>query len=257
MDRADGGNGVSARAIPASCVHLERQSERATAFICGLGYYELHLNGQKVSDHVLDPGYTRYDRRALYVTHDVTRQLRTGENAVGIVLGTGWANAHTRAVWYFDRAPWRTAPKALLELRVEYTDGTTENIMTDETWKTTTGPIVYDSIYGGQSYDARLELPGWDTANYDDSRWSPAKIVSPPGGQLTAQICPPIRVKTVIKPVNVTEPKLGVWLFDMGQNFAGWAELRASAWREPKSPCATASACTPTAHWIKPTSRSI
>ena len=208
---------------------LKGKVKRATAFVCGLGYYELHLNGQKVGDHVLDPGYTRYDRRALYVTYDVTRSLKAGQNAVGIVLGTGWANVHTRAVWYFDRAPWRAAPKALLELRVEYADGTTENIVTDENWKTSSGPIVYDSIYGGQTYDARLELAGWDKPDYDDSRWQNALAVVPPGGKLTAQFCPPIRVETVIKPVRVTEPKPGVWLFDMGQNFAGWAELRASA----------------------------
>lgn len=208
---------------------LRGSIKRATATICGLGYYELHCNGSKVGDHVLDPGYTRYDRRALYVTHDVTQLLKAGQNAVGIVLGTGWANVHTRAVWYFDRAPWRTAPKALLELRVEYADGTTQNVVTDETWKTTTGPTTYDSIYGGQTYDARRELPGWDKPGYNDSNWQPAQVAPPPGGKLAAQIGPPIRVKSEIAPVRITEPKPGVWLFDMGQNFAGWARLRVSA----------------------------
>jgi alpha-L-rhamnosidase len=204
---------------------LHGRVKRATAYVCGLGYYELHLNGHKVGDHVLDPGYTRYDRRALYVTYDVTHQLQTGENAVGILLGTGWQNVHTRAVWYFDKAPWRAAPKALLELRVEYEDGGAETIVTDGTWKTTAGPILYDSIYGGQTYDARKELAGWDAPGYDDSNWEPARVVEPPLGRLTSQPCPPIRVMAIIKPVSVAEPKPGVFLFDMGQNFAGWAEL--------------------------------
>jgi alpha-L-rhamnosidase len=202
--------------------------KRATAYICGLGYYELHLNGHKVGDHVLDPGYTRYDRRALYVTYDVTRQLQQGGNAVGIVLGTGWQNVHTRAVWYFDKAPWRAAPKAILELRIEREDGGVQTVVTDETWKTATGPILYDSIYGGQTYDARKELTEWDTAGYDDSHWDAALIVAAPLGQLSAQPCAPIRVGAIIKPTGVKEPKPGVFVFDMGQNFAGWAELTAS-----------------------------
>src|SRR5204863_2294180 len=95
---------------------------RATIYVCGLGYYELRLNGKKIGDHVLDPGYTRYDRRDLYVTYDVTRQVREGRNALGVILGNGWYNVHTRAVWGFDQAPWRAAPKLLLEMRIEYAD---------------------------------------------------------------------------------------------------------------------------------------
>lgn len=210
---------------PTVATPATKQLKRATAYICGLGYYELHLNGKKVGDHVLDPGYTRYDRRALYVTYDVTQQLQPGSNTVGIVLGTGWENVHSKAVWYFDKAPWRAAPKALLEIRLEFTDGSTDRIVTDETWKTSPGPILYDSIYGGQTYDARRELPGWDSAGYNDRGWQPAHIVSPPGGHLTAQPCPPIRVAARIKPVAIKEPKPGLFVFDMGQNFAGWAEL--------------------------------
>src|SRR5205085_10235843 len=104
--------------------------KRARVYVCGLGYHEVRLNGAKVGDHFLDPGYTRYDRRALYVTHDVTRELNQGANVVGAILGTGWYNTHTRAVWYFDKAPWRSAPKLLMELRIEYADGRTQTVAT-------------------------------------------------------------------------------------------------------------------------------
>jgi alpha-L-rhamnosidase len=204
---------------------LEGKIKQARAYICGLGYYELHLNGKKIGDHLLDPGYTRFDKRALYVTYDVTDALRRGKNAVGVILGNGWYNVQTRAVWDFHKAPWRAAPKLLMQLRVEYADGRVETIGTDSRWTTSDGPITFDSIYGGETYDARLEKPGWDTADYDDSAWAMAQVVSPPGGKLSAQMMPPIKADRTIKPVKLTEPKPGVYVFDMGQNFAGFAEL--------------------------------
>jgi alpha-L-rhamnosidase len=207
---------------------LKGKVKQARVYICGLGYYELHLNGKKVGDRLRDPGYTRFDRRALYATYDVTKQLKEGGNAVGVMLGTGWYNVHTKAVWYFDKAPWRAAPKVLVELRVEYADGRTETIAGDTTWKTSTGPIVYDSIYGGETHDARQEKPGWDTASYDDHDWQAAIEVAPPGGVISAQMNPPIRTKETIKPVKVTEVKPGVYVYDLGQNFAGHARLTAS-----------------------------
>jgi alpha-L-rhamnosidase len=209
---------------------LEGKVKQARAYICGLGYYELHLNGKKVGDHLLDPGYTRYDKRALYVTYDVTDALRHGKNAIGVILGNGWYNVQTRAVWDFDKAPWRAAPKLLMQLRVEYTDGRVETIGTDSRWTTSSGPITFDSIYGGETYDARAEKPGWDTPDYDDSAWAMAQVVSAPGGKLAAQMMPPIKADQTIKPVKLTEPQPGVFVFDMGQNFAGYAELSA---REP------------------------
>ena len=208
---------------------IEGKIKQARAYICGLGYYELHLNGKKVGDHLLDPGYTRYDRRALYVTYDVTEALRRGKNAVGVILGNGWYNVQTKAVWDFHKAPWRAAPKLLMELRVEYTDGRVETIGTDSRWTTSTGPITFDSIYGGETYDARVEKPGWDTPDFDDSDWAMAQAVSAPGGKLAAQMMPPIKADQYLKPVKLSEPKPGVFVFDMGQNMAGFAELRLRA----------------------------
>lgn len=208
---------------------LEGRIKHARAYICGLGYYELHVNGRKIGDHLLDPGYTRYDQRALYVTYDVTDALRRGKNAVGVILGNGWYNVHTRAVWDFHKAPWRGAPKLLMLLRVEYADGRIEIIGTDSHWTTSTGPIIFDSIYGGETYDARLEKPGWDTPDYDDAAWARAQVVSAPGGKLAAQMMQPIKASQTLKPAKLTEPKPGTFVFDLGQNLAGFAELRLRA----------------------------
>jgi alpha-L-rhamnosidase len=207
---------------------VKQRITHATVYICGLGYYELHINGHKIGDHVLDPGYTRYDKRDLYVTYDVTDDLQKGQNAIGAILGNGWYNVHTHAVWEFDKAPWRAAPKILLELRIELADGTIQTIVTDDTWKTTTGPITFDSIYGGENYDARLEMPGWDKPRFDDSRWTAAKIVDAPKGKLAAQQMPPIKVDESFEPKSITEPKPGVYVIDFGQNMAGFVQLNVS-----------------------------
>ncbi len=199
---------------------------RARVYLCGLGYQELSLNGQKAGDHALDPGYTRFDRRVLYVTHDVTALLREGENAIGVMLGTGWFNVHTQAVWQFHKAPWRDAPRLLLELRIEYADGREDRVVSDERWKTSTGPILFDSIYGGETYDARLEKPGWDTVRFSDSDWQTAQVVEAPKGRLVAQAMPPIKITQTLEPANVTAPKPGMQVFDFGQNMAGHTRLK-------------------------------
>ncbi|MHC4672883.1 MAG: family 78 glycoside hydrolase catalytic domain [Planctomycetota bacterium] len=205
---------------------LGKEIASARAYICGLGYYELYLNGEKVGDHVLDPAFTRYDRRALYVTYDVTDQLRKGGNAVGVMLGNGWYNMPTLAVWNFDKPPWRNAPKLICQLEVKYADGTSETIVSDESWKVTDGPIVFDSIRSGEIYDARLDKEGWCRADYDDGDWWGAVVVDDLKDILSAQMMPPIKVMQTIRPVKITEPKRGVYVFDMGQNFAGWAQLK-------------------------------
>ena len=143
-----------------------------------------------------------------------------------MILGNGWFNCQTKAVWNFHEAPWREAPKLLLSLVVEYADGRTVVVGSDGSWKTSTGPIVFDSIYGGENYDARLEIPGWDKPGFDDSAWQPALVVDAPNGKLAAQLMPPIEADQILKPVKLTEPKPGVFVFDMGQNFAGITELK-------------------------------
>jgi len=207
---------------------LDQPVRRATAYVCGLGYHELRLNGRKVGDHVLDPAFTRYDRRALYVAHDVTHLLHEGPNAIGVMLGNGWYNMHEVDEWDFYRAPWRAQPKLLLHLRLEMADGSVRTIVSDGSWRAASGPVVHDCIRNGEDYDARLERPGWDAPGYDDSGWVEPEVVAAPGGVLRAQMAPPIRVTETVKPVSLSEPRPGVWVFDMGQNLAGWARLRVS-----------------------------
>lgn len=204
---------------------LPKPVKKARAYICGLGYYELYINGEKTGDHTLDPALTRYDRRVLYVTYDVTGLLTKGANAVGVILGNGWYNMHTQAAWRFNKAPWRQRPAVICRLEIQFVDGSSTTVVTDSTWKVAAGPIVFDGIRQGETYDARLERPGWSTASYDDGKWDKARIVPGPRGKLTAQMIPPIKVTRTIKPVKVTEPKPGVFVFDLGQNIAGRAQL--------------------------------
>jgi alpha-L-rhamnosidase len=207
---------------------INKPIKRARVYVTGLGYYELSINGKKIGDRRLEPGYTRYDKRVLYATHDVTANLHEGQNALGMMLGNGWFNVQAKAAWDFDKAPWRASPRMLLELRIEFEDGSTQTIVSDETWKTADGPITYNGIYGGETYDARREQAGWNEPGFDDSSWDAAQVVKAPSGKLVAQAMHPIKVDKTIVPVKVTEPRPGVYVFDAGQNLAGNAELRIS-----------------------------
>jgi len=197
---------------------------RATVYVSGLGLSELYLNGEKVGDAVLSPGCTHYTKRVFYVTYDVTRRLRSGENAVGLWLGNGRfysprANAPTKTVGY-------GYPKALLQLEIDYADGTRDTVVSDGTWRLTAdGPITANNEYDGETYDALRELPGWAATGFDDAAWPLAQLVEAPGGVLSAQMAEPIRVTGTIKPVALAEPQPGVFIYDMGQNMVGWCRL--------------------------------
>ena len=214
---------------------LGKAVDRARAYVSGLGYYELHINDERVGDHVLDPASTSYNDcdqpivskgRVLYVTHDVTDMLRTGANAIGAMVGNGWyGNDYPETGW---RRAYGDRPILLLQLNVEYADGTHERIVSDGTWKASPGPITSNDIYHGEEYDARLEKDGWTSPGYDDSDWDSATAVDPPGGVLSAQMLPPIKVMETIKPVALTKPADGVYIFDMGKHFTGWVRLRVS-----------------------------
>ncbi len=204
---------------------VEKTVRRATAYLSGLGLSELYVNGTKISDRVLSPGLTHYDARVFYVTHDVTAHIQRGGNAVGVLLGNGRyfaprANSPTRTLSY-------GFPKLLLQLEVDYTDGTSEVITSDNSWKlTTAGPIQANNEYDGEEYDARQELPGWAHAGFNDSPWEAAQLVAAPKGVVSAQMIEPIRVTDTLKPIAVTEPKPGVFIFDFGQNLVGWCQLK-------------------------------
>jgi alpha-L-rhamnosidase len=201
----------------------------ARAYVAGVGYGELWVNGKKMSDHVLDPGFTRFDKRVIYVTHDVTAALAQGNNAIGVILGNGFLNVHANDVWNFDNAPWRMPPRALVQLQIAYEDGTTQTVVSDESWKVANGPITFDGIRNGETYDARLEKPGWSTASYvEDASWKAALAVRSPGGVLSAQMFQPQKVVRSLQAAKVTSPQAGVYVFDFKQNTAGWAKITVS-----------------------------
>ena len=203
---------------------VDKSISRATVSFCGLGLSELYLNGGKIGDAVLSPAFAQYDKREFYVTYDVTRNLQRGANALGVILGNGRFYADRSKVYAGTvNFGW---PKLLLNLRIEYTDGTTQEFVSDESWKlTTNGPIRANNDFDGEEYDARKELGDWSKPGFDDSKWQPAQIVSAPGGVLSAQMMQPIRVTGTLKPVSVKEIRPGVFIYDLGQNIVGWCRL--------------------------------
>ena len=204
---------------------LTKKVTRATASMSGLGFSELYLNGRRVGDRVMDPTQSRYDKRVMYVTFDVTGCLHRGRNAVGVILGNGRFYAprlHVPA-----ETPTFGYPKLLLQMRIEYADGTSRFVVSDGKWKVTDcGPIQANSEFDGEEYDARLEQPGWDRVGFDDSAWRPVQMVSAPGGRLIAQMLEPMRVIETLRPVAVAQPQPGVYVADFGQNLYGMVRIR-------------------------------
>ena len=196
---------------------------RAIVSVCGLGQYELRLNGGKVGDHVLDPGWTNYRKTCLYSTYDVTSQIRLGRNCFAVMFGNGMY--HERGERFAKFIGSFGSPKMILLLKLEYEDGTVSHVASDDQWRMATSPITFSSIFGGEEYDARLDRPGWDLPGYDDSVWPRARIVEGPGGRLTAQSAPPVKVISSFTPKSVSEPSPGVFVYDLGQNFSGWPKI--------------------------------
>src|ERR1035437_4361619 len=197
---------------------IEKKISRARVYVSGLGYYELRLNGQRIGDQVLDPGWTAYAKRVLYSSYDVTDQLKRGQNALGVMLGNGWFNPLPLRLWGHinPRAALTIGePRVIVQLAVEFADGTSQTIVTDESWKVSNGPILRNSVYLGEVYDARKEQRGWDRPGFNDSGWQQAASATEALGPLRAQSAPPIRVTRVLKPIKLTEPKPGVWIFDL------------------------------------------
>ncbi|PST83575.1 alpha-rhamnosidase [Pedobacter yulinensis] len=200
----------------------------ARAYIAVAGLYELYLNGKKVSSHRLDPMYTRFDRRTLYVTHDVTGNLQQGRNAVGVLLGNGWYNHQSIGVWNFERAPWRARPAFCMDLRITYEDGTTEVVSSGTDWKTDTGALTFNSIYTAEHYDFRKEQSGWNTAAFDDSKWSRARFRTAPSLQVVSQVMQPIRNVEKIAVQSLKKFGDTCYVFDLGRNIAGVSQIRVS-----------------------------
>lgn len=205
---------------------VSRPLRQARIYIASAGYYELFINGQRVGQNYLDPGYTHFNKRILYVTHDVTSLLEEGTNGMAAVLGNGWYNEQSVAVWNFHEAAWRNRPRMLCELRLTYADGTVETIGTDASWRTTTGPYTYNNIYSGDKYDARLEKEGWKTASFDDSDWQQAVAVEAPAPLLTAQQMPGIHITEEVKPAHMRAFNDRLYVYSFPKNMAGVCRLK-------------------------------
>jgi alpha-L-rhamnosidase len=197
----------------------------AYAYIAVAGLYELYINGKKIGDHVLDPMYTRFDRRNLYVAYDVTHALTLGNNCIGVLLGNGWYNMQSTAVWYFDKAPWRNRPCFCLDLEIDYSDGTKEIISTDKSWKTIPSPIIFNSIYTGEHYDARKEIENWDQPGLIDTTWSSVLITGAPSKNIAKQSVPPIGDMEEIPAMDMRKINDTDYVFNIGRNISGASRI--------------------------------
>jgi len=216
-------SGVTAARIFRKSFFMKKAIRRALLMVSGLGFHEVHLNGEKVGDNVLEPGWTNYRKRCLYSTYEVTGMLQKGENALAVLLGHGMyhivGGRYTKFKGSFGE------PKLYLQLHIEHEDGSLTILTSDRSWKTALSPITFQCIFGGEDYDAREEIAKWDLPAGDDSRWPQAEEVEGPGGELSAQDAPPIRVMEELKTVRISQPRPGIYIYDFGQNFSGWPRL--------------------------------
>lgn len=198
--------------------------ERARAYVTSHGVYELQLNGQRVGDQVFTPGWTSYNKRLQYQTYDVTSLIKNGANAVGVTIGDGWYRGfigfNGQRNYYGDKAA------LLLQLKVTYKNGREEIIGTDDKWKASTGPILMSEIYNGETYDARLEKPGWSNAGFNDADWSRVHVTNHSLNNLIAPAGPPVRKIQELKPIKILKTPAGDTVADMGQNMVGWVRLK-------------------------------
>jgi hypothetical protein len=197
---------------------------RAVVHVCGLGHYDLFLDGRKVGDRFLDPAWSVFEKTVYYSTFDITRQLTPGRHAFGVMLGKGFYNtAGDRRVHGVNA----TRPlKVILQAHLTYTDGAEQTIVTDESWRTLDGPITHSAILGGEDHDARALPPDWTQPGFDAAAWEAARETDGPGGALIASLSPPMKKHEVFNPVRLDEPKPGVFVYDFGQNASAVPRLR-------------------------------
>jgi len=211
---------------------INKPIKQARLYITGLGYYESYLNGQKIGDHVLDPAWTVYSKQIQYNTFDVTSMLNQGQNCIAAILGNGWYNPLPLRMWGWLNIQTNITtgrPRLIAQLMIDFQDGTKKLVISDENWKTADSPILKNNIYLGELYDARKEIPNWNTPNFDDSAWKNAVLAKEPIGILKSAALPPIRVTKKIKPVKISHLQKDVTIYDFGQNFAGSVKLKINA----------------------------
>ena len=205
---------------------VDKKIAKATLFISGLGHFELRINGDKIGDHFLDPGWTNYEKQALYVPFDVTESLRKGKNAIGVMLGNGFYYIPKQKKRYKKLLVQYGYPKMICRLMINYSDGSTENIISDESWKSAAGPITYSGIYSGEDYDATREQNGWDKPIFNESNWTRSLVTGGPA-KLNAQKADPVKIAESFKPQKITQVNK-VWVYDLGQNASGIVGIKLS-----------------------------
>ena len=208
--------------------------KRATVYISGLGLYELYLNGKKIGDQVLAPSPTDYRKSVLYNTYDVTGNINAGKNVIATVLGNGRFFT-MRQAYKPKKINTFGYPKLLLQLEIEYADGTKKLVVSDDTWKLNVdGPIRTNNEYDGEEYDATREFTGWNMAGFNDKDWTHPALVAAPPGKLKAQLNPPMKIMAAIKPISIKNAGDGRYIMDMGQNFSGWVKMKVKGNRRDK-----------------------
>jgi alpha-L-rhamnosidase len=216
-----------------------KRIKSARAYVSGLGFYEFYINGTKIGNQVLAPAVTNFDKRplkkllypyddqstqrVLYNTFDVSKQIKDGQNTIGMILGNGWYNQRDRTV---EGNMWYDTPRMILQLEIIYENGERKIIASDSSWKYSTGPILHDGIFSGEIYDARLQTDGWNKNGFDDSRWKEAKIVWAPTGDLQPQLAPFDKIIRTISPSSVQKTNDSTYLFFLDEMISGWAELK-------------------------------
>ena len=207
----------------------------ARAYVSGLGYYTFWLNGKRLDDFLLHPGFARFNKTAYYTVYDLTGHL-AADNALAFELGRGWYAMTTPTLWSETFAgDWMAEPALRILVTIDYADGSRQTVVSNPSFKTIPGPILFDSVKAGEIYDARKELPGWNSVRFDDKNWSPAVVAkgkmpsAAPG--LTAQLFEPIRVVESVSPVNIEKvaDEQDAWVVDFGKNMAGTVELKVRA----------------------------
>ncbi|AIY41690.1 Alfa-L-rhamnosidase [Collimonas arenae] len=202
-----------------------KEIKAARLYVTALGLYQAEINGHRVGIDFLAPGWTNYNKRVQYQTYDVTDFVHPGENAIGVTLAPGW---YAGNIGSFGPGQYGPMPYLLSQLELSYSDGSIERIVTDNSWKSKIGPIVYSDLIMGEHYDARNETPGWSLPNFDDTEWKVVAVKQDVRTRLVAQVDPPVRIERELKPVAITEKKPGMYIFDLGQNMVGTVKLRVS-----------------------------
>ena len=205
---------------------VKKKVTSAKLFVSALGQGEVHLNGKKVGEDELTPGWTEYSKTIRYEAYDVTAMLHTGANVVGVMVGNGMFNVVKTPHRYTKLEKSFGVPEVLLQMEVRYADGSHEVTASDGSWVSTPGPVLFTSIYGGEDYDATREVAGWDALiGFRKADWTPVEVIAGPSGKLEPEMAAPVRVMKSYETVKKTEVKPGSVVYDLGQNVAGWPEI--------------------------------